>query len=584
MPDPATPASVLYRYWAYADPPRMEYLSAGAEAMLEASAPEVVRLLATRRVPLIDTDVEAFYAGFAVSNRDHTAWQTEFGYVGPRSGRVRRLQAADFPQTAADGSRYFLGTLVDVTARWQAVQAERESADRLAAHMANTPLAVIEWQAGDRVSRWTGSAEALFGWAADEVLGKTVGEFALVDPADADRVAAAGRRLRTGDERRNVVFNRNCHKSGRRLACEWHNSALFDPNGAVRSVLSLVLDRTPAADAQVAVARGEVRLRDALHFAQMLGWEHDPVAGTVSHSTDRAAFYGGEDEGDPTLSVVHPADRERFWAAVTTAGRAGRPLAVEYRGVARSPDGRPRWYMDRGQVDADAAGRPVRMVGVTADVTDRVHAAEYHAGLDRQLLDARRHTCPTPDTHELTNALTVALANIQSAAGLLTDHPAAEPVWAAAAACGRMAATLRPATTPPPPTGWRGGGRALVADDEPNIRELVAALLEEVGFDVTRVASGPAALAAFQADPGAYRLAVTDILMPGIEGDALVNRLRADRPGLPAILMTGFVTRPIDPRVLNAPATRLLIKPFRVEHLLAAAQAVCGPTVSTPPA
>ena len=532
--------------------------------------------MAAGTLPLVGVDPAEFYdARSPGPPSDHTPWQAEFGYVGPRSGRVRWLQAADFPQTAADGTRYFLGTLVDVTARREAEAAERAAADRLAAHMVNTPLAVIEWAGGDRVSRWTGSAEVLFGWTADEVLGKTLDEFPLVDPADAARVAAAGRRLRTGEERRNVVFNRNRHKSGRPLACEWHNSALFDPSGAVRSVLSLVHDRTPAADAQAAVARSEERLRAALRHANMLGWEHDLRTNLTHYSGDRAAFYGGQDEDDPTVNVVHPADRERVWQAIRSAATTGGPLAVEYRGLARTTDGRPRWFLARGQVEADAAGGPVRAVGVTAEITDRVHATEDRAALDRALLDARRRPALVPAAHELTRALAVALAHLQEASDSLADHPAAGSVRAAAAACDRMADALHPRTPPVAGTGWRGSGRALVADDEPDIRELVAALLEDAGFAVTRTADGPTALATFRADPAAYRLAVTDILMPGMEGDVLVSRLRAERPGLPAVLMTGFVTRPVDPSVLNAPATRVLVKPFRVEHLLAAVQTVC---------
>src|ERR1041385_8537087 len=45
---------------------------------------------------------------------------------------------------------------------------------RLTSHLENSPLAVVEWDSDFRVSRWSESAEALFGWKADEVLGKHV--------------------------------------------------------------------------------------------------------------------------------------------------------------------------------------------------------------------------------------------------------------------------------------------------------------------------------------------------------------------------------------------------------------------------
>lgn len=582
MPCADTTTSVLYRFWYEATPPRLEYLSAGAEELMEATADELTTMMHSCTLPLVGIDEAAFYASSEQSMRDHSSWQTEFGYVGPRTGRVRWFQGADFPQVAADGSRYFLGSLLDVTARREAAQAEREAANRLAAHMANTPLAVIEWDTEFRVTRWTEPAEAMFGWTADEVMGKTPNEFSIVHPADVERVEGVCNRLRTGVERRSVVFNRNLHKSGRVLECEWHNSVLFDDTGAVKSVLSLAHDRTPQAAAQALLVKSEARLRACLHHAHMLGWEHDLKTNTVHYSGDRAAFYGGEDDDDPTVNVVHPTDRERVVRAIETAAATGMPLAVEYRGLTRTADGRPRWFIARGQVDADFEGRPTRAVGVTSEITDRVHSTEDRAGIDRQLWEANRRPASPTVVHTLSNALTVALSSLHQASERLGSHPASGLIREAIAACERIAETIRRPTTPTPSsTGWRATGRALVADDEPNIRELVAVLLEEAGFTVTRAADGPSALAAFRADPTDYRLAVVDILMPGLEGDSLVAQLRAIRPGLPAVLATGFLTRPIDPNVLHAPATRLLHKPFRVEHLLAATQAVYSASQTT---
>ena len=53
----------------------------------------------------------------------------------------------------------------------------------------NSPLAVIEWDSDFRVSRWSRSAERLFGWKAEEVLGKHVNEWQFVFADDVDAVA-----------------------------------------------------------------------------------------------------------------------------------------------------------------------------------------------------------------------------------------------------------------------------------------------------------------------------------------------------------------------------------------------------------
>jgi PAS domain S-box-containing protein len=69
--------------------------------------------------------------------------------------------------------------------------AETEPADehrRLAFHVENTPLAVIEWDREFRVLRWSPAAQRLFGWKADEVLGKRFSDWEFVVPEDVEAV------------------------------------------------------------------------------------------------------------------------------------------------------------------------------------------------------------------------------------------------------------------------------------------------------------------------------------------------------------------------------------------------------------
>src|SRR3712207_1709588 len=78
----------------------------------------------------------------------------------------------------------------------------------------------------------------------------------------------------------------------------------------------------------------------------------------------------------------------------------------------------------------------------------------------------------------------------------------------------------------------------LVADDDPDIRDLVAFKLEQAGYDVAAVDDGPAALAAARSAPP--DLVVLDVMMPGLSGIDVCRELRADPAtrGLPVILLT----------------------------------------------
>ena len=71
-------------------------------------------------------------------------------------------------------------------------------------HVNNTPLGVIEWEQDDaageppRVHRWSGRAQAIFGWAESEVLDRSAEEFGLIHVGDAERAADAERDLAEG--------------------------------------------------------------------------------------------------------------------------------------------------------------------------------------------------------------------------------------------------------------------------------------------------------------------------------------------------------------------------------------------------
>jgi CheY-like chemotaxis protein len=110
----------------------------------------------------------------------------------------------------------------------------------------------------------------------------------------------------------------------------------------------------------------------------------------------------------------------------------------------------------------------------------------------------------------------------------------------------------------------------LVADDSREFAGLVSATLEDAGFDVVTAYSGPAALAAMRDNDVAA--AVLDVLMPGIAGDAVADRLRRLRPGLPILLMTGDSGKSF---VVGAELP-VLLKPFRHEDLVDAVRRLLG--------
>jgi PAS domain S-box-containing protein len=111
----------------------------------------------------------------------------------------------------------------------------------------NSPLAVIEWNADYRITRWSEEATRIFGWTAEETIGRRIDELSLVYEEDWESVNEVMADMMSGARPRNVNKNRNRRKDGSVIYCEWYNSALLDPSGNLVSVLSLVLDVTERA-------------------------------------------------------------------------------------------------------------------------------------------------------------------------------------------------------------------------------------------------------------------------------------------------------------------------------------------------
>ena len=119
--------------------------------------------------------------------------------------------------------------------------------------------------------------------------------------------------------------------------------------------------------------------------------------------------------------------------------------------------------------------------------------------------------------------------------------------------------------------------RVLMAEDEPLAAEVIAEGLAEAGFEVVAAIDGQEALD-LAANGAGFDLLLTDLKMPRLDGKELIARLRAERPDLPVVVMTGYPP-PGGGATLQGAGRgplRLLVKPVGITPLIAALRDVAG--------
>ena len=102
----------------------------------------------------------------------------------------------------------------------------------------------------------------------------------------------------------------------------------------------------------------------------------------------------------------------------------------------------------------------------------------------------------------------------------------------------------------------------LVVEDEPAVRSLVRQVLDSDGFAVLTACDGAEAMRVSREYRGRIRLVVTDVVMPGIDGRALAEEIRRDRPGIKVLFMTGYSADAIGRDGILGEGAELIEKPF----------------------
>ncbi len=126
-----------------------------------------------------------------------------------------------------------------------------------------------------------------------------------------------------------------------------------------------------------AVEESEARLAEAQRIAKVGSWEYDLVSGAVTWSSEMYRLLGRDSEAgvpqfEEAMAHYHPEDAPGLKSLVRRAAQEGLGYELDLRGrPSFFQAGLTRWYHTTGEVTREASGRPVRLTGTLADVTER---------------------------------------------------------------------------------------------------------------------------------------------------------------------------------------------------------------------
>jgi DNA-binding response OmpR family regulator len=110
---------------------------------------------------------------------------------------------------------------------------------------------------------------------------------------------------------------------------------------------------------------------------------------------------------------------------------------------------------------------------------------------------------------------------------------------------------------------------AVVVEDQDQLRDLVCRTLRQSGYTVLDATDGASAIRMVSGHPGAVNILITDVVLPGMNGRELYDRLLRQRPGLRVLFMSGYSGDILSENGVTTEGVDLIQKPFTLQAFTA---------------
>jgi CheY-like chemotaxis protein len=123
---------------------------------------------------------------------------------------------------------------------------------------------------------------------------------------------------------------------------------------------------------------------------------------------------------------------------------------------------------------------------------------------------------------------------------------------------------------------YGSGETVMIVDDEPQLVALAEEVVARLGYEPVGFASSTAALQAFRAEPERFDVVITDQMMPDLAGTELARQVRAVRPSIPILLMSGRAVQSVVDRAAEVGVNEVLRKPLHRQEIADSLARVLG--------
>ncbi|MBF8258829.1 MAG: multi-sensor hybrid histidine kinase [Actinobacteria bacterium] len=488
----------------------------------------------------------------------------------------------------------------------------RDTTRRLAFHIEQLPMGYIVWDGEFRVLEWNPAAERIFGWKANEAIGKNAYELIIAKEAR-PRFERGWSKLLKGDES-SYSLNANIRKDGKIITCEWFNALLRDASGNVSGVLSMVHDVTEKTELEkqlrvsqkmesVGTLAGGIAhdfnnsLTGIIGFGELLRMRmagdeqalHD--LDEILRCAERAATLTRQLLTFARRQFMEPVNLNVSTLVADLMKLIGKVVGEHIEVKTSLENNIPTIHVDRGQIEQvvmnlclnsrDAMPEGGRLTVETEDVVLEEEYVRHNAymrtgryalltvsdtgvGMDEKTRE--RVFDPFFTTKRPDKGTGLGLAMVY---GIVKQHGGfihlySEPGKGTAFKVYFPAIEAQPDAVPEKRREeiLRGGMETiLLAEDEEAIRALVERTLKELGYTVLVASNGEEAIELFRQNKE-IALAVLDVVMPRKGGMEAFKEMHKANPNLKVIFMSGYAINAIHDSFVLIAGMPFLQKPF----------------------